>query len=109
VARSDRVAIGVDTARRAVDERLHRYYMVWVKLAFSQDQLIDGKKFKSSIGQWDVDCGDRRTRVLNAVVYDGQLNIIGSSANRNAAWQGAIPESVAEMVITGVCRVVVGR
>jgi hypothetical protein len=60
-------------------------------------------KVQETVSQWEIDCGSKRLRVLEVTSYDAKGGVIETIENEH--WNNTIvPESIGEIIYTGVCR-----
>jgi S1-C subfamily serine protease len=111
VHRDADVIVGVDTSHAQIDERLHRYYLVWMRTNHARTQQLSngGATFRTAVWRWNVDCRNKQYKPVSGTFYDENGTVRMSTNMPDVPWQTPAPDTFAETGVTGVCAVLRGR
>ncbi|MFC0820058.1 surface-adhesin E family protein [Moraxella marmotae] len=86
------------------------YYTIWLKTTYPKAQkLADGKLYREIKQYHYIDCQNKRFNFDAVYYYTSTGNRVDSgnwyaSTGSSSDWQRAIPDSVGEAMVNGVCK-----
>ena len=78
-------------------------FKVWIRNN-ERKITLNGNQYRNvkTIAHWIIDCTNKQYRLSNVTYYDIKGNLI-QGADDESQWYDAVPESVADAVITSMC------
>jgi len=78
-------------------------FKVWLRNTERKITLRDNQyRNVKTISHWAIDCANREYKLLSVTYYDIDGAMIQSSEG-HSTWEDAVPESVADAIITSIC------
>jgi hypothetical protein len=98
--------MGVDTSHAQIDEQMHRYYTAWVNTKFADDQSDAWhNSYRQTIDKLTFDCRSKKYKGEDQNRYDANGAYVPSIPVGILGWLDPVPESLAEVMVKGVCEV----